>query len=65
MEGYFGDAVSSQCSECTCDVLGTDPEKYGFDGVYEKMHVLSFQLPLRQRDREMQLSAQCYWRLLL
>ena len=36
MEGYFGDAVSSQCSECTCDVLGTDPEKYGFDGVYEK-----------------------------
>ena len=26
-EGYFGDAVNSQCSACTCDPLGTDPQR--------------------------------------
>ena len=26
-EGYWGDAVNSQCNECTCNVLGTDPER--------------------------------------
>ena len=26
-EGYFGDAVNSQCSVCTCDPLGTDPQR--------------------------------------
>ena len=25
--GYYGDAVNSQCSECSCNLLGTDPER--------------------------------------
>ncbi len=25
--GYYGDAVFSQCKECTCDMLGTDPAR--------------------------------------
>ena len=39
-EGYFGDAVNSQCSECTCDILGTDPEKFACDRVTGKCNCL-------------------------
>ena len=47
MEGYFGDAVSSQCSECTCDVLGTDPQKYFIDKDYfAKLSFKPFQLSM-------------------
>lgn len=30
-EGFYGDAVNSQCMECQCDLLGTDPERYACD----------------------------------
>ena len=26
-EGFYGDALNSQCMECQCDPLGTDPER--------------------------------------
>ena len=27
IKGYFGNAVDDQCTQCTCDVFGTDPER--------------------------------------
>ena len=27
MAGYFGNAVEGMCSECTCNMLGTDPNR--------------------------------------
>jgi len=31
VEGYYGDAVNSQCMECQCDLLGTDQERKACD----------------------------------
>ena len=31
IEGYFGDAVNNHCEECTCNMLGTDPERFACD----------------------------------
>ena len=28
MPGYFGDAVQGMCNLCTCDMLGTDPDRW-------------------------------------
>ena len=27
VEGFFGDAINDHCRECTCNVLGTDPNR--------------------------------------
>jgi len=31
MAGYFGDAVGDMCKECTCNMLGTDPNRFDCD----------------------------------
>ena len=39
IEGYYGDAVNSQCNQCTCDMLGTDPERYFNDNPFHHLKI--------------------------
>lgn len=34
MPGYFGDAVQGMCNLCTCDMLGTDPDRWANFYIY-------------------------------
>ena len=38
--GYYGNAVGDVCRECTCDMLGTDPDNFDCDRVSGDCHCL-------------------------
>ena len=38
--GFFGNAVGGMCSECTCNMLGTDQANYDCDRVTGKCNCL-------------------------
>ena len=38
--GYFGDAINDVCTECVCDILGTDPERIDCDRFTGDCHCL-------------------------
>ena len=42
MPGYFGDAVQGMCNLCTCDMLGTDPDRWANFYIYIYIYILLY-----------------------